>query len=144
MKTKQLKDHVVAVDLVSPTSQLLVVSENGYGKRTDLAQYRAQSRGGRGIKTMDVTTKTGPINEAAVVEPEDTLMVITEKGITIKMDIATIRATSRSTQGVKLINLTGGDKVSTIERLITTDEVEEEANALAAQKEEEMKLVKTR
>lgn len=143
-KTKLLKDEVVGVDVVSPTSQLLVVSENGYGKRTDLRLYRAQSRGGRGIKTMDVTTKTGPINEAAVVEPEDTLMVITEKGITIKMDIATIRAAGRSTQGVKLINLTGGDKVTTIERLIPTDEVEEEANALAALKEEELKLVKTR
>jgi DNA gyrase subunit A len=143
-KSKELKDIVVAVDLVYPTSQLLVSSENGYGKRTDLAQYRAQSRGGRGVKTMDVTSKTGVIVDAAVVEPEDTLMVITEKGITIKTEIATIRAAGRSTQGVKLINLDEGDKVATIERLITTDEVEEEANALAAQKEEELKLVKSR
>lgn len=143
-KSKELKDIVVAVDLVYPTSQLLVSSENGYGKRTDMSQYRGQSRGGRGVKTMDVTPKTGVIVDAAVVEPEDTLMVITEKGITIKTEIATIRAAGRSTQGVKLINLTEGDKVMTIERLITTDEVEEEANADAARKEEEMKLVKSR
>jgi len=147
-KTKELKDQVVAVDLVYPTSQLLVVSENGYGKRTDLSEYKPHSRGVRGVKTMDVTTKTGPINAAVVVKLEDELMVISEKGITIKIDLADpkskLRSTGRSTQGVKMIALNTGDKVSTIERLIPTDEVEEEANALAAQKEEELAAVKGR
>ena len=77
---------------------------------------------------MDVTSKTGPIIDAAVVEPEDKLMVLTESGVTIRMDIASIRAAGRSTQGVKLISLDDGDKVVTIERLIRTEEVEEVVN----------------
>ena len=119
-KTKLPIDRIVGMDVVSPTSQLLVCSENGSGKRTDLSSYRAQSRGGKGIITMNVTTKTGPIVDAVVVEPDDKLMIITDKGITIRMDIGTIRATGRSTMGVKLINLDSGDKVSNIERLIDT------------------------
>ncbi len=130
-KTKQFTDKVVCCDLAFPTSQLLVCSERGYGKRTDLASYRSQSRGGKGVLTMNVTPKTGPIVDAAVVEPEDKLMVLTEKGVTIRMDIVTIRATGRSTQGVQLIRLDATDRVATIERLLNTDEVEEEANAEA-------------
>lgn len=124
-KTKTLADRVVAMDLVSPTSQLLVCSANGFGKRTDLSKYRAQSRGGRGVTTMDITAKTGPIVDAAVVEPKDKLMVLTESGVTIRMDIESIRAAGRSTQGVKLISLGDGDHVATIERLISADEIDE-------------------
>jgi len=133
-KTRQLQDKVVAMDVVSPTSQLLVASENGYGKRTDLAHYRAQSRGGKGLITMNVTTKTGPIVDAAVVEPNDKLIVLTESGVAIRMNIADIRVAGRSTQGVKLINLDEGDKVATMERLVSTEEVEEKANAAAQAK----------
>jgi len=130
--TKRLADKVVAMDVVSPTSQLLVCSANGFGKRTDLSKYRAQGRGGRGIKTMDVTSKTGPIVDAAVVEPEDKLMVLTESGVTIRMEIGNIRATaSRSTQGVKLINLGDGDRVATIERLIDTEDIEGEVEPVS-------------
>lgn len=135
-KTKLLKDKVVAMDLISPTSQLLVCSEKGFGKRTDLSSYRAQTRGGRGIITMNVTSKTGPIVDAAVVEPEDKLMVLTESGVAIRMDVAPIRATGRSTQGVTLIKVGTGDKVVTIERLIDTDiedETAEESNGDAAE-----------
>lgn len=130
-KTKLVRDRVVAVDLVSPTSQLLVCSEKGFGKRTDLSSYRAQTRGGRGLITMNVTSKTGPIVDAAVVEPEDKLMVLTESGVAIRMDVQPIRATGRSTQGVTLIKVGAGDKVVTIERLIDTEEVEAEVNAMA-------------
>jgi len=130
-KTKQIRDRVVAVDVISPTSQLLVCSEKGFGKRTDLSSYRAQGRGGRGIITMNVTAKTGPIVDAAVVEPEDKLMVLTESGVAIRMDVQPIRATGRSTQGVTLIKVGPGDRVVTIERLIDTEEVEAEANAAA-------------
>ena len=119
------------MDLVSPTSQLLVCSEKGFGKRTDLSSYRAQTRGGRGLITMNVTSKTGPIVDAAVVEPEDKLMVLTESGVAIRMDVQPIRATGRSTQGVTLIKVATGDRVVTIERLLSTDEVEAEANAAA-------------
>ncbi len=124
-KTKLPTDKIVAMDVVFSTSQLLVCSENGSGKRTDLSSYRAQSRGGKGIITMNVTSKTGPIVDAAVVEPDDKLMIITDKGITIRMDIGSIRGTGRSAQGVRLINLDTGDKVSKIERLIDASVVEE-------------------
>lgn len=131
-KTRKPIDLVVGMDVVSPTSQLLVASENGFGKRTDLKSYRAQTRGGKGVITMNVTAKTGPIVAAAVVEPTDKLMVLTQKGITIRMEIETIRATGRTTQGVTLINLDNGDTVCTIERLVDTEEVEQEVNADAA------------
>ncbi len=119
------QDKVVAMDLVRSTSQLLVVGENGIGKRTDLGSYRAQTRGGKGIITMSVNEKTGPIVDAIVVEPDDRLMIITSNGITIKMEVMGIRAAGRSTQGVKLINLEPGDRASTIERLAKAEDVEE-------------------
>ena len=130
-KTKEYIDKVVSMGVVSPTSQLLVCSTLGFGKRTDLSSYRAQSRGGKGILTMNCTAKTGPIVDAAVVEPTDKLMVLTESGVTIRMEIMTIRSTSRSTQGVKLINLGDGDKVSTIANLLSTEDIEVEAEASA-------------
>lgn len=120
----KLKDQVVAMDVVRPTSQLLVVGERGVGKRTDLKDYRAQSRGGKGIITMDITEKTGLIVDAQVVEPDDRLMIITKNGIMIRMEVKTIRAAGRSTQGVKLINLEPGDSVATIERVARVDEAE--------------------
>lgn len=125
-KTRVLVDKVVAMDVVHTTSQLLVCSEKGFGKRTDLANYRSQSRGGRGVLTMNVTRKTGPIISAAVVEPTDKLMVLTEGGVMIRIDIATIRETGRTAQGVTLINVSDGDRVSTIERLIDTESLETE------------------
>lgn len=128
-KTKVLQDRVVAMDVVGPNSQLLVCSANGFGKRTDFTDYRDQTRGGRGLITMNVTSKTGPIVDAAVVEPDDKLMVLTESGVAIRMDIQPIRKTGRSAQGVKLINLNDGDRVSTIEPLISTEDAEEAANA---------------
>jgi len=121
----KLKDKVVAMDLVRPTSQLLVVGERGIGKRTDLSHYRAQSRGGKGLITMDITPKTGPIVDAVVVEPDDRLMIISANGIAIRMEVGGIRAAGRSTQGVKLINLEPGDRVATIERLARSEDAEE-------------------
>ncbi len=117
-------DQVVAMDIVRPTSQLLVVGERGIGKRTPLKNYRIQSRGGRGLITMDITEKTGPIVDAVVVEPDDRLMIITVNGITIKMEVEGIREAGRSTQGVKLINLETGDHVATIERLARVEDAE--------------------
>jgi len=119
------QDKVVAMDLVRSTSQLLVVGENGIGKRTDLGSYPAQNRGGRGIITMSVNEKTGPIVDAIVVEPDDRLMIITSNGIAIKMEVMGIRAAGRSTQGVKLINLEPGDRVASIERLAREEDVEQ-------------------
>ena len=88
---------------------------------------------------MNVTNKTGPIVDAAVVEPDDKLMVITERGVTIRMDIATIRETGRSAQGVTLIKIDDGDRVTTITRMIDTEDIEAQANATAEAKEAEVK-----
>lgn len=125
----KLADKVVAMDLVRPTSQLLVVGERGIGKRTNLANYRPQTRGGKGLITMQITEKTGPIVDAVVVEEDDRLMIITAQGIAIRLEVKDIREAGRSTQGVKLINLEPGDRVSTIERLARAEDVEEAGKA---------------
>jgi DNA gyrase/topoisomerase IV subunit A len=132
-KTRQMRDdRVVSMDIVTLTAQLLVVSENGFGKRSRLDLYRGQSRGGKGIITMNTTAKTGNIVAAVVVEENDKLMVLTEKGITIRIDIngGELRPAGRSTQGVTIIKPAEGDRVCAIERLVDTEEVEQEVNAL--------------
>lgn len=121
-ETGTIADQVVAVDLVDPSKQLLVVGERGVGKRSELDLYRKQSRGGRGILTMAVTEKTGPVVAATVVKDDDRLMIITVNGITIRMNVKEIRSAGRSTQGVRLINLEPGDRVATIERLCTEED----------------------
>lgn len=123
------QDIVVAMDLVRSTSQLLVVGERGIGKRTDLKDYRAQTRGGKGIITMACNDKTGQIVDAIVVAPDDRLMIMTSNGITIRMEVSGIRAAGRSTQGVKLINLEVGDQVSTVARLAREEDAERTGTA---------------
>ncbi len=124
-KKGELLDGVVGMDVVDDTSELLVASINGYGKRTTMNSYHAQGRGGRGVRTMNITDRTGPIVDIAVVKIEDKLMVLSEKGITIRMDVSTIRNTGRTAQGVKLINLESGDRVVTIERVVDTEQITE-------------------
>src|SRR5205809_4651521 len=121
----KLKDHVVSVDTVTEDSELLVVGEKGIGKRTDVRSYKSQGRGGRGLITMQITEKTGKVVDAVVVQPDDKLMIITKNGITIRMEVNTIRSAGRSTQGVKLINLEPGDAIASIARLAREEEVEE-------------------
>ncbi len=130
--TRKMVDRVVTMDVVAPDTQLqlLVISENGLGKRTDLSKYNRQGRGGRGVKTMEVTNRTGPVVAAAVVGEDDKLMVISEKGVTIQTTIREIKETqSRRTQGVNVMNVGTGDRVVTIERLVDADEVAQEAEA---------------
>ena len=134
-KTKVLADRVVSMGIATPTSQLLVCSTLGFGKRTDLTSYRSQKKGGRGLITMACNTKTGKIVDAAVVEPNERLMVLTESGVMIRMEIMTIRSISRSTQGVKLINLGDGDRVTAITNLLSTEDLEMEAEAELAKTE---------
>jgi len=105
---------------------LLCVTENGFGKQTNLSEYRSQTRGGKGIKTMKCTEKTGFIVETSVVNDSDRMVIITENGITLKMKISDIRETGRSTQGVKVINLALGDTVASIARVPKAEEPDEE------------------
>jgi len=117
-KESNREDRLVGADIVNDESTLLVVSENGYGKRTSLSEYRIQGRGGSGILTMNCTAKTGKIVGAEIVEDDDKLLVMTVNGKGIRVRIKEIRTTGRVAQGVKLINLADNDQVRSIARLV--------------------------
>ena len=107
-------------------AQLLVVSENGFGKRSAIDDYRSTNRGGKGVSTMNATDKVGKLVSIEQVTEEDDLMIITKNGIAIRMSVDTIRLAGRNTQGVKLIKLQGTDEISSVTRL--PKEEEEELN----------------
>ncbi len=111
-------DHLVAAAVVDETYTVLVVSENGFGKRTPIVDYRVQGRGGSGILTMNCTEKTGKIMGAEMVEEDDRLLVMTTKGKGIRLKVKEIRTTGRVAQGVKLINLAEGDTIRSIARIV--------------------------
>ena len=111
-------DYIVGADIARDGAKLLVVGENGYGKRTDLDEYRIQTRGGSGILTMNCTEKTGKIVSAEIVDEVDKLVVLTTGGQGIRIKVSGIRDVKRVAQGVKLINLKAGDTVASIARLI--------------------------
>ncbi|MBV6459671.1 MAG: DNA gyrase subunit A [Fimbriimonadaceae bacterium] len=112
------EDGLVSADIIKPGATLLVVGENGFGKRTDLDEYRIQGRGGSGILTMQVTEKTGRIVGAEVVEDDHRLLVMTTQGKAIRVRVKEIRTTGRVAQGVKIINLAANDRVRSIAKII--------------------------
>ena len=116
------KDHVIDMVVVRRKSTLLVVTEKGMGKRSELDEYRIQHRGGRGIITLKRGPKTGDIVALKEVLPDDELMMITKKGIMIRVPVEGIRITGRNTQGVKVMNLTAGDLVVDVARVVKEDE----------------------
>jgi len=93
---------------------VLVVSENGYGKRSLIEDYRKVARGGKGVKTLNITEKTGKLIAIKAVTDESDLMIITRSGITIRVAVGDIRLAGRATQGVKLINLREGDAIAAV------------------------------
>ena len=125
-------DEVVGMVTVEDFSKtVLVVSENGYGKRTYLNDpetdepiYRVTNRGGKGVKTLNITDKTGNLIAIKDVTDDDDLMIINKSGITIRMHVADIRSQGRATQGVKLINLKGSDQIAAVAK-VERDEDEE-------------------
>ena len=119
-------DSVIGMGVVRKDADLLVASENGYGKRTALTEYRAQTRGGIGVKTMNVSKRNGPILGMRIVDEDDDLLIITTSGQIIRQRVAKIRRIGRSTQGVRLIRLTGKDQVASIARVVREEEEEEE------------------
>lgn len=120
-------DYVVGLALVDEEGTLLVASENGIGKRSPFADYRSQTRGGKGIITMKCTEKTGEVVGAVMVLPEDELMLMTSDGQSIRIRCADIRECGRNTQGVKLVSMANGVKLQDIARVIKDDsEVESE------------------
>jgi DNA gyrase subunit A len=112
------EDFVVGLALATADSTLLVASENGLGKRTPFDDYRKQSRGGKGIITMKVTDKTGPVVGAVTVTEEDELMLMTSTGQSIRIRVNEIRETGRNAQGVKLLTLKDGEKLQDISLVI--------------------------
>ncbi|MBR6054706.1 MAG: DNA gyrase subunit A [Bacteroidales bacterium] len=132
-------DFVVGAVCLDPeeenaaANQVLVVSENGFGKRSDPAEYRQTSRGAKGVKTINITEKTGPLVALKSITDEDDLMIITRSGLTIRMEAATIRVTGRAAQGVKLINIREGDSIAAVSVVRKGEEDEEEAAAPEAQ-----------
>ncbi len=121
------KDEVVGTISVNDLdANVLVVSEKGYGKRSKIEDYRITNRGGKGVKTINVTDKTGELVAMKIVTDEDDLMIITKKGLTIRMQISDLRVMGRATQGVKLINLKNDDEIAAVAKVVKEDEIEEE------------------
>jgi len=119
------KDEVVGMIAVDDLeSNILVVSENGYGKRSYLEDYRITNRGGKGVKTINVTDKTGGLVAIKDVTDEDDLMIINKSGIAIRLAVADLRIMGRATQGVKLINIKDSDSIAAVAKVAHEDEVE--------------------
>ena len=119
------KDHVIDMVVVRRKSTLLAVTEKGMGKRSELDEYRVQHRGGRGIITLKRADKTGDIVALKEVLPDDELMMITKKGIMIRVPVEGIRISGRNTQGVKIMNMTAGDLVVDVARVVKEDEADD-------------------
>ncbi len=131
-------DEVVGMICVEPASgqDVLVLSENGYGKRTDLSEYRVTNRGGKGVKTINVTEKTGKLISIQAVTDENDLMIINRSGLTIRTAVSQIRLAGRATQGVRIINLRDGDQIASVMAVPAADEVLPEAETGAEQASE--------
>ena len=135
-------DEVVGMICIEPDSRqdVLVLSENGYGKRTDLDEYRITNRGGKGVKTINITEKTGDLVSIQAVTDENDLMIINRSGVTIRTKVEQIRLAGRATQGVKIINLREGDVIASVmavpvseDEEIATDVVVSEGVEVAAE-----------
>ncbi|MEQ9286443.1 MAG: DNA gyrase subunit A [Cyclobacteriaceae bacterium] len=125
------KDRVVGMVCVNrEEANLLVVSENGYGKRSSIDDYRITKRGGKGVKTLNITDKTGQLVAIKEVVDTDDLMIINKSGITIRMAISGLRIMGRATQGVRLIKLGEGDRISSVEKIELIEGEEEENDAI--------------
>ncbi|MBT7653523.1 MAG: DNA gyrase subunit A [Flavobacteriaceae bacterium] len=121
------KDEVVGMIAVNDMeANILVVSENGYGKRSSLEDYRITNRGGKGVKTISITEKTGKLVSVKTVTDTDDLMIINKSGIAIRMEVASLRVMGRATQGVRLINLKGDDTIAAVAKVMKDDEPIEE------------------
>ena len=141
-------NEVIGMIAIEPESKqdVLVLSENGYGKRTDLEEYRITNRGAKGVKTINITEKTGKLISIQAVTDENDLMIINRSGLTIRTSADQIRIAGRATQGVKVIDLREGDAIASVTAVPKTDEDElEEAQVVAegAENVESAEVVET-
>lgn len=132
-------DEVVGMITYDPNAEdaaahsILVVSEHGYGKRSDFDEYRITNRGGKGVKTLNITEKTGALVAMKNVTDENDLMIINRSGLTIRMAVSDIRIAGRATQGVRLINIKDGDSIAAISAVNKNDEEDKETPSLEGQ-----------
>jgi DNA gyrase subunit A len=118
-------DEVVGMIAINDTeSEILVVSENGYGKRSSIEDYRITNRGGKGVKTISVTEKTGKLVAIKNVVDSDDLMIINKSGIAIRLAVDSLRVMGRATQGVRLIKVKGEDSIAAVAKVMKEDEEE--------------------
>ena len=143
---KDETDEVIGMVTVNDMeSEILVVAENGYGKRSSLDEYRITNRGGKGVKTLNITEKTGKLISINSVTDADDLMIINKSGLTIRMAVEDLRVMGRATQGVKLINIKGNDSIAAVTKVMKDDVeetiVDEDGNVIEAAVIERVKPV---
>ena len=143
---KDESDEVIGMVTVNDmNSEILVVAENGYGKRSSLDEYRITNRGGKGVKTLNITEKTGKLISINAVTDADDLMIINKSGLTIRMAVEDLRVMGRATQGVKLINIKGNDSIAAVTKVMKDDAVEvvvdEDGNVIESEAIERVKPV---
>ncbi|MEN8810602.1 MAG: DNA gyrase subunit A, partial [Flavobacteriales bacterium] len=127
--TDEKKDEVVGMICVEDeTANVMVVSQNGYGKRSVISDYRITKRGGKGVKTINISEKTGQLISIKNVVDEDDLMIINKSGIVIRLKISGLRVMGRATQGVRLINLKGNDSIAAVAKIVGGGDEDEEAD----------------
>ena len=135
-------DEIIGMLVVKREGTILVGTEKGLGKRTDVIQYRTQIRGGKGVMTMRITDKTGKMTTIMEVVDTDDLVIITDKGVLMRQPVAAIRTIGRVTQGVKLVKLYEGTKISSISRVVHEESEDEketpETPEIETEKNEEM------
>jgi len=117
--TFTVKDDLVVgvISMENQVNDVLVVSEKGYGKRSSIEDYRITNRGGKGVKTINITEKTGNLISVKSVDDDSDLMIITKNGIAIRLSVSKLRVMGRATQGVRLINLREGDAIAAIAKV---------------------------
>jgi DNA gyrase subunit A len=143
---KDESDEVIGMVSVNDMeSEILVVAENGYGKRSSIEEYRITNRGGKGVKTLNITEKTGKLISINSVTDADDLMIINKSGLTIRMAVEDLRVMGRATQGVKLINIKENDSIAAVTKVMKDDVeevvVDEEGNVIEAAVIERVKPV---
>ncbi len=126
------KNEVIGMICINDMqANVLVVSEKGFGKRSDIDEYRITNRGGKGVKTINITDKTGHLVAIKTVTDADDLMIITKNGITIRLSVNTLRVMGRATQGVKLINISDSDEIAAVTKVDHEEETEEVSGTLS-------------
>jgi DNA gyrase subunit A len=137
IRLKDSSDEVIGMISVNDMdSDILVVSENGYGKRSSLEDYRITNRGGKGVKTISITDKTGSLVSIKNVSDGDDLMIINRSGIAIRMEVSDLRVMGRATQGVKLINIKDTDSIAAVAKVVLDDDDVEDIDSIEVVEEQ--------